>query len=229
MKMTLFVLDNKEHHSKITTVVYVTVHNRPIVDQKTRKGDFIQKRELQASDDTAEIKLTLWGSKIKSLETNGVYKIKDGIINVYNGVKSINTNTKTIISLSTKSLSPPKRVLTELQSIAVDFPPSRIVDYQSKVCCPQCNKIAEDHGRNLFKCSHCKCVTLSKNVKETYTLKMLFGEKLVTFYHNNISQYFTKKCANMPTHIDDVIESMLIDESSIITLNSKNGIINIDV
>ena len=185
-------------------------------------------KEIQANDQTGIIKVTLWGNRIKSVSKDGVYTIKDAIVNEYNGVKSLNTRYKTSFVSTIADIAPSQSALTDLVSIPVAFPPTTIISYQTRLLCPKCSFPAEISGNKLFKCNRCGCVVLCKKLQHQFSIKAMFGEsRYVTFFHKYLVAYYQSKQEIMPSEIDQVMEDILSDDLTEIIVDSKNNIINI--
>ena len=97
------------------------------------------------------IRLTVWGSRIKNIKESGGYLVKNGLVNVYNNVKSINSNSNTYIrKLQDSNIKKSKTMLTELVSLHVKFPPESMFGTQKRFSCPQRNRPSEVINQRLF-------------------------------------------------------------------------------
>ena len=93
------ILDTKENGEEVSLIAYVAAKNCPVIQTQTKmSGTIINKKEIAANDNSGMVKITLWEGRINDVPLDGVYKIKNAIVNECNGNKSLNTYGQTIFT-----------------------------------------------------------------------------------------------------------------------------------
>ena len=104
------------------------------------------------------VKITLWGNRINDVPLDGVYKVKNAIVNEYNDTKSLNTNGQIVFTVSDHNIQPSKVTLTDFVIRRLRFAPEAITDIDAKFTCPRCGKYVANGNSKLFKYPSCSAV-----------------------------------------------------------------------
>ena len=227
------ILDTKKNDEKVSLSAYLVSENCPVIQTRVKKsGTIINKKEITANDNSGMVKITLWESRINDVPLNGVYKIKNAIVNEYNGTKSLNTNGQTIFSRSDHNIQPSKVTLTNLAVRRLRFAPQAITNMDAKFTCPICGKYAENGNSKLYKCPNCSAVVLASKLKEQHHLKIMFKvnfeTRYVTMNNKNLKDYFLFRELEMSETLDEINESILTDEKTVIVVDNRNATINFE-
>ena len=93
------ILDTKENGEKVSLIAYLAAKNCPVIQTRMKmSGTIINRKEIAANDSSGMVKITLWEGRINDVPLDGVYKIKNAIVNECNGNKSLNTYGQTIFT-----------------------------------------------------------------------------------------------------------------------------------
>ena len=178
------------------------------------------------------VKITLWGSRINDVPLDRVYKVKNAIVNEYNNTKSLDTNGQAVFTVSDHDIQPSKVTLTDLVILRLRFALEAITDMDVKFTCPRCCKYVANGNSKLFKCPSCSAVVLASKLQEQHHLKMMFKAKSETWYvtmnSKNLQDYFHFTVLEMLETIDEISESILTDENTVIVVDNRNAIINFE-
>ena len=227
------ILDTKKNGEKVSLIAYLAAENCQVIPTRMKKsGTIINKKEIVANDNSGMVKITLWEGRINDVPLDGVYKIKNAIVDEYNGTKSLNTHEQTIFTGSGHNIQSSKVTLTDLLIRRLRFAPEAITNIDVRFTCPLCGKYAENGNSKLFKCPSCSAVVLTSKLNERYYLKIMFkvnsGTRSVTMNSKNLKDYFLFRELEMPETLDEISESILTDENTVIVVDSRNTIINFE-
>ena len=153
-------------------------------------------------------------------------------MNENNDTNSLNTIGQTVFTVSDHNIQPSKVTLTDLVIRRLRFAPEAITDMDVKFTCPGCGKYVTNGNSKLFKCPSCSTVVLASKLKEQHHLKMMFKvnseTRYVTMNSKNLQDYFHFRELEMPETIDEISESILTDENTVIVVDNRNAIINFE-
>ena len=153
-------------------------------------------------------------------------------MNEYNDTKSLNTNGQTVFTVSDHNIQPSNITLTDLVIHRLRFAPEAIFDVDVKFTFPRCGKYVATGNSKLFKCPSCSAVVLASKLKEQHHLKMMLKVNSETPYvimnSKNLQDYFHFRELEMPETTDEISESILTDENTVIVVDNRNAIINFE-
>ena len=227
------ILDTKENGEEVSLIAYLAAKNCPVIQTQTKmSGTIINKKEIAANDNSGMVKITLWEGRINDVPLDGVYKIKNAIVNEYNGNKSLNTYGKTIFTGFDHNIQPSKVTLTDFVIRRLRFAPEAITHIDVKFTCPICGEYAENGNSKLFKCPSCSAAVLASKLEEQHYLKILFKvnseTRCITMNSKNLQDYFLFRELEMPQTLDEISESILTDENTVIVVDNRNDILNFE-
>ena len=67
---------------------------------------------------------------------------------------------------------------------------------------------------------------LASNLKSVYTVKLLFGKRIITMYDSQVQNYLFLNALAKNMKEDELAERFLTDETTRIFVNSKNIVIS---
>ena len=227
------ILDTKENGEEVSLIAYLAAKNCPVIQTQTKmSGTIINEKEIAANDNSGMVKITLWEGRINDVPLDGVYKIKNAIVNEYNGNKSLNTYGKTIFTGFDHNIQPSKVTLTDFVIRRLRFAPEAITHIDVKFTCPICGEYAENGNSKLFKCPSCSAAVLASKLKEQHYLKIMFKvnseTRCITMNSKNLQDYFLFRELEMPQTLDEISESILTDENTVIVVDNRNDILNFE-
>lgn len=88
----------------------------------------MNKKDISANDETGVIKITLWGSRIANVPSDGVYFVKNAMVNEFRNAISLNTNHHTKFSLSDRSINKSKTTLFITDTVY--FPQNSVAHFE---------------------------------------------------------------------------------------------------
>ena len=227
------ILDTKENGEKVSLIAYLAAKNCPVIQTRMKmSGTIINRKEIAANDSSGMVKITLWEGRINYVPLDGVYKIKNAIVNEYNGHKSLNTYGQTIFTGFDHNIQPSKVSLTDFVVRRLRFAPEAITNIDVKFTCPICGKYAENRNSKLFKCPSCSAAVLASKLKEQHYLKIIFKvnseTRCITMNSKNLQDYFLFRELEMPQTLDEISESILTDQNTVVVVDSRNDILNFE-
>ena len=227
------ILDTKENGEKVSLIAYLAAKNCPVIQTRMKmSGTIINRKEIAANDNSGMVKITLWEGRINDVPLDGVYKIKNAIVNEYNGHKSLNTYGQTIFTGFDHNIQPSKVTLTDFVIRRLRFAPEAITHIDVKFTCPICGEYAENGNSKLFKCPSCSAAVLASKLKEQHYLKIMFKvnseTRCITMNSKNLQDYFLFRELEMPQTLDEISESILTDQNTVVVVDSRNDILNFE-
>ena len=92
------------------------------------------KRDISLSDDSAQLKMTLWNNQNDLVQSEGNFKFKKLRVKVYNGLKILTSTTLTVIIQEPATLAPPTLSI-DCDTAVVTFPAKTIDHYEVNYFC----------------------------------------------------------------------------------------------
>ena len=224
------ILADGKNGQKVSLVAYIKIdENRPPIPTKIKKsGEIVNKAEYNINDNSGNMKLTVWGSKIQEIKHSGVHVIRNAVVNEYYGVISLNTNQETYFEPSdSTTIQPSKSTLSELITKTIQFPPTAVSHHEQRLSCPRCNSFAANDGKPLFKCARCGMACLANKLNEKLYIKILFGSVEVSLYHSTLKDYYHFVNKPMPKGIDQILLHLLEDDSTSLIINNRGSVLKI--
>ena len=162
---------------------------------------------------------------IYNVQDDGVYEFKNLIVHEFHGLKSVNTGRDTIITASTKAISKTSSKIPELETKSFTFPPLAVRLESFYECSnPKCRSKCIAVQGAIQKCSECRSLKLTKEIKYTYNAILTFHEDVeVVMTNQHINTYLRRRNSTQDkVGEEEICREMLMDTKTTIVTNYKN-------
>lgn len=215
------IVSNVPPEDSVNCIAYASLSNNP--EEINTKYGRKMKRDILLSDDSAQLKMTLWNNQIDLVQSEGNFKFKELRVKVYNGLKYLTSTTLTVIIPAPATFAPPTQSI-ECDTAVVTFPAKTIDHFEINYFCLKCNFKAVVDGEFLI-CSQCTSESLKTDDSEMIKTKASFVEdgilRQITIPHQIMMEIL--KANNMVGKSHREIKySLMTMKDSRLTFNKNN-------
>lgn len=223
---------NLDKRETVSIIVFCELQGRPIVTTSSKyNSDPVHKREVKVNDDSGTIKLSIWDELAVTIgNSNRVFKFTN---------LSATCPARNVVVLNTTKRSKAVPDDTVIRASEVNLPDLVVNEYKLPATnlninkffeCGNCNKdfINTNSNPNLVECNHCHNRTLERFAKFYYQAVINVcnqhgvSTKINMYRHQFVTYFKLKGKKSIPSNEEEVVLTLLSDESSTVLCNSRN-------